>query len=111
MQYPVLALLIRHPSVPLQVSQFHMSVVRERTEHFGGKDDTETSITDNFTVGVTDGSLIASLSVRRGNFDDLVGVIRYLSACPSPQPVRRPTSDLDAIDCRIHVGSGVGIVE
>ena len=34
-------------------------------------------------MGVTDGSLIASLSVRRGNFDDLVWVIRYLSACPN----------------------------
>ena len=82
MQYPVLALLIRHPSVPLQVSQFHMSVVRERTEHFGGKDDTETSITDNFAVGVTDGSLISSLSIRRSHLDDLVWVIGYPSAYP-----------------------------
>ena len=88
-----------------------MSVVRERTQHFGGKDDTETSITDNFTVGVTDGSLIASLSVRRGDFDDLVWVIRYLSADSNPHSRGRPTSDLDAIDCRIHVGSGVRIVE
>ena len=54
-----------------------LSCLVPRTKHLGGKDDTETSITYDFAVGVADGSLIARLSVRSGYFDNLVWVIRY----------------------------------
>jgi hypothetical protein len=46
------------------------------TEHLCGKDDTETSISNNFAVGVADGSFSSSLAIRRRDGHDLVWVIR-----------------------------------
>lgn len=45
-------------------------------QHLGRENDTETSISDDFAVGVRDGPFVAALSIGSGDGDNASGVIR-----------------------------------
>jgi hypothetical protein len=76
-------------------------VIKSRllTQHLCGKDNTETSISNNFAVGVAYGSFRAEFAIGCSDRDDLVWVIGYLSAELMTGYRERHTRDLDSVDC------------
>lgn len=82
------------------VSFIPIRLFPQLTEHLGGEDDTETTISDDLAVGVRDGNLVARLSGLSGNGDNSTRIVRYvISIRLNLDPATtRLTRHLDAVD-------------